>query len=225
MNTLMPPHQQGISKLRKVEGDEAGGPPLKRLKSGASLAELQQDYAMFSYAPLCLYGGLKFNPIQEWINLNNHSQIVFILRLEHSILNLRGLSTWNTLLWLVEKPYWESLRLHIGSMALVDHKQGHLMRVLCQDIPILDLNAINSITLKDVPTVSITIFSPDTNEACYAIEPTNHMLIEQPRLVRISPREETVKLATAIFKMSSEPYNDIQPYPWELNENNITRSS
>lgn len=215
------PRQEGASNFSSLYGGFDDGPPLTRLKAGQVLNDLRQDYELFNYTPLCLYGGLTFNPVQEWINEHNHKQVVFILSLDKPIFDMKGPPKLDHTLWAVEKPHWFSLNIHIGSLALIDRKKKALVRVLCQEIPIIDINQ-KMIIPGEPSSVTITTFSVDSNKECIAFSPFTTV---QPRasLIRYSPREETIKLANALFAEKSNPYHGIQPYPWEnIDENKIT---
>ncbi len=213
------PEKTGVSKASKFYKDSVGGPPLTKLRGGGSLADLQEDYVLFSYAPLVVYGGLSFNPIQEWINLHNHPQVVFILALDKPILNLRTNNSLDSVLWAVEKPYWESLSLHIGSMAFINRDKHVFTRVVCQCIPVVDVQSKALAPAR----VDIYTFSIDSNKGMYVLQP---LIGENPSVIYMQPSEETTKLSKALFNYNEDPYNGVQPYPWELtNESKDTSAS
>lgn len=213
------PEKLGISKVSRVYKDSAGGPPLSKLRAGGSLADLQNDYVFFSYAPLILYGGLTFNPIQEWINQHNHKQVVFILTLEKSVFDLKMGGAFDDVLWGVEKLYWDSLALHIGSMAIINRHNKSLFRVVCQQIPIQDVHK-KSLTAS---YIDVYTFGVDSNTGMCVIQP---LINARPTVLRLPPSDETTKLAKALLAHSDNPYNEVQAYPWELtNENQSTSAS
>jgi hypothetical protein len=202
------PKQEGMSGVRRVYGDEAAGPPLKRIKGGASLADLQTDYALFTYAPLFLFGGLEHNPVQEWLNIHKHGQVVYIFKLDLPVIHIGKGPEWDRTLWAVEKEYWPSLSLHIGSIALIDRRQKRLVRTICQDLPILDVAA------RTPSKCTITTFGVDSNLGCIAFAPAPH-ISKQPYIKFHPPREETIKLASALLQYDNKPYQHIQRPPWE----------
>jgi hypothetical protein len=221
----MLPKQVGTSDAKRVYGDQAAGPPFKRMKGGASLRELQRDYAFFSYAPLVIYGGLDFNPVQEWINLNNHPQLVYVMQLDMPIFDMKGNPKLDRALWAVELEHWNDLCFHIGSLAIIDRKKQSMVRVVCQEIPILDVGALEKMRIIEdaLPTVTVTTFSVDSNRECIAFDPAPDLLNSRPKLKRFKPREETVQLAKGIFARVETPYEGIQPLPWENeSESNTT---
>lgn len=204
------PYQPGINKSKRLYGDEAGGAPLQKIRSGYSLQDLTADYVLFTYAPFCIYSGIDFNPIQEWINFNNFPQIVFIIKLDTPFISCHSLPEWDCTLWAVEKNYWDSLALHIGSTALIDRTKKLFTRVICQKIPIIDVVAISKQQIiSDIPKVDIYVFGVDSNIACIATLP------EPARLTRIIARDDTVKLANNLFAEITQPYINIQKKPWE----------
>jgi hypothetical protein len=212
----MKPLQEGVGSAKQLNSDAAAGAPLQQLKSGASLAELQKDYAIFTYAPLFLVGGLEHNPIQEWINAHNHKQIVSIIPLRQPVIHLGFDPIWDSTLWAVETAYWPSLRLHVGSLAVINRHKKQLTRVVCQEVQILDgaLRDDSFCLLPSLP-VQITTFSVDSNLACLAFMPATLKTKWQPYLKLYPAREETVKLCAALLGNSPAPYNNIQPMPWE----------
>lgn len=217
------PKAEGISGERRVYGDEAAGRPLERLKSGASLVQLQTDYVFFSYAPMFLYGGLTFNPVQEWINLHNMPQCVFIVPMPMRVFNLAdttlGETKWDKILWAVEKEYWERLALHIGSIGLIDRGKKLFSRGLCQAIPVVDVAAVDKMQVlpTQLPTVEIFVFGVDSNRGCIAFPRPKNLLVELPRLVNHGTLPETARMAKALFENNPNPYQQSQPLPWETN--------
>src|SRR4051812_4391738 len=122
------PYKQGISNVRQVYGDAAGGAPLRKLKTGGTLTDLRQDYTLFTFAPLFMYGGLDFNPINEWVNVYDNSPEVTVFQLETPILTMHGVNQWDNTLWAVPNQLWPSLSLHIGALALIDRLKQTLTR-------------------------------------------------------------------------------------------------
>ncbi len=201
----------GVGKMRQVHGDTAGGKPLEKLKTGASLRSLQDEYVLFTYAPLFLFGGLDMNPVQEWINLYDHQQVVFILPLEQPIFQFRRTesSRFESVLWAVQKEFWSSLAMHIGSIGIVDRTKKVFSRVICQEIPVLDVNALSNDTVcVEVPSALVYTFSVDSSKGCLAFVPATKLGVDKPRLTYRPPREETLRLAKALFKEENDPYGE-----------------
>lgn len=209
------PKTVGISDGFQLYRDTDAGAPLKQFKGGSSLCALQRDYALFTYAPLFLYGGLSINPVNEWVNVQDRPSVVYRLDLPTPVFDMKMGVKFDCMLWAVEKEYWPSLSLHIGSLALIDKSKKRLTRVIHQDIPILDINKFD-ISATTVPTATISTFSVDSNHECIAFAPPKDFLTNRVILKRYNPREETVKMAEALFAESDNPYKDIQPFPWEI---------
>lgn len=202
--------EQGISGVTRVWGDEAAGPPLERIKGGATLADLKEQYELFTYAPLFLYGGLEHNPVQEWINTNHHKQIVFIMELERPFLSLgKGFEKSERTLWMVEKEHWPSLALHIGSMAMIDRQRNSFTTVACQELPVPDVVA------KSNSTVNIFAFVPDGSKGCIALEPGTALTGRRPFMKFHPPTPKVAKLGAALLANKPDPYQHVQPLPWE----------
>lgn len=207
------PLREGVNPGFVLTGDIAGGPPLQRLKTGATLSDLSQDYALFTYAPLFLYGGLDFNPINEWTNMwNRPEQVVFILELGKPVLNLstelEGTDKFNCVLWAVEKEYSGGLFRHIASLAIVNRSTKMFTKVVCQEFTALDVAAIGKKRTMTTATFKLTTFSVDSNKGCLAFVP--HY---RPYLKLLPARKETVNLANAIFRDSENPYGEVNEDP------------
>ena len=207
------PSTEGISNGRRLYGDEAAGPPLQKLKTGFTLHDLQQDYSIFNYSALFLYGGLEHNPIQEWINKNNTSQVVFILSLDKAVLHFGSNPIWDRTLWLIEKDYAFSMFVHLASMATINRITKNVCRTLWQKVPIVDViaKADNAIP----PRIIIDIFTVDSNTGCIAFDKPSPLLNYMPHLKFHVPREETTKLAYGLLADHSKPYDMCQPTPRE----------
>ncbi len=209
------PRNEGISGVRRLEGDEAGGAPFQKLKQGATLADLQKEYVLFNYAPIFLYAGLSINPVQEWINKHNHKQVVFILALDKPVLHMGAGAIWDRTLWAVEKEYWPSLRSHLGSMATIDRSKGKLCRIIVQTIPVLDVIAAEKPLVLESPYVMISTFTVDSNLGCIVFAPSTKLTGNCPYLKFHAPREETVRLANGLLLEVDKPYEACQLKPWE----------
>jgi hypothetical protein len=217
--TFKKPMPLGISYPRQIFSDEASGPLLDRIKSGANLTALTADYEFFTYAPLFIYGGLEHNPIQEWINLHNHKQVVYILPLPAPVVKMSAGAQWDQTLWLVEKEHWMDLAMHIGSMAFIDRNKKAFARPICQQLPIIDVIAMQH---TDWPTtIHITTFGVDGNFACIAfhVDKGKNPVLNLPRLKRYTPLPETVKFSNAMFRFEKNPFNDTQKLPWAIADN------
>jgi hypothetical protein len=192
---------------------------LKKLKAGMSLADLQKHYALFTYAPLFLYGGLEHNPIQEWLNLFKHGEVVAIMQLPAPVVQLSppGDHKLDSVLWAVQLPYWSKLAMHIGSIGLMDRGRKRFTRVVCQEVPIADVAALDNIVLANTfPTVTIVTFGVDSTAGCIVFEPAGNLIVERPTLRAMPPREATLKLGRAIFHEHEDPYagvNDANSNP------------
>ncbi len=158
---------------------------------------------LFNHAPLFLYGGLSFNPINEWLNHHSHGQVVYVLSLDADIL-LTGNPQTNRTLWAVEKQYWDSLSLHIGGLALLDRSKGTFMRPVCQQLKVPDVNAKSPFS-----TAEIFTFGVDSNKVCIVFEPPIPPSL-LPRVYRRHPLPETLKLSTLLLSNHPNPYSQLQ---------------
>src|SRR5688572_22624543 len=78
----------GITGGKSIEKDHADGETVQPVENTAPLSSLINDYVLFNYAPLFLYGGVTFNPIQAWVNEVNPGKVVKLLKLPKLILHM-----------------------------------------------------------------------------------------------------------------------------------------
>lgn len=196
------PQKIGNNKPRVLYNDITEGSGPYKFKEGISLTALKKEYEIFTYAPLFLYGGLTFNPIQEWINIHNHKQIVFIGHLNKPIIKLDPLSIqhskYDEIIWLVIKEHWLDLAGHIGGLSILNRSKGYFMQPVCQEIPVLDVNNPN------LPKVNIYTFGVDSNKGCLTF--TNDLI---PILKYNPPRKATIAFASALLNYVEDPYGVI----------------
>lgn len=198
----------GTNKVTTLTGDAAAGPLLDKLKLSGSLKSLLDEYVFFTYAPLLLYSDINFNPVQEWLNLHNKQNCVFILPLPAPVFQLGATKTrLDNILWACEKAHWPSLAMHIGTIGLVDRDNNLFTRTICQGIPILDVAAVekNIGISKTPPTISIYAFAVDANNRCVSFMPAKDLFVEKPYLISLPPMSDTVRMANALF-------NNVDPY-------------
>lgn len=202
----------GVSSIRRP-GDEDEGPPLRRLRAGDSLGALTDDYVLFSYAPLFMYGGMEHNPVQEWLNTRLPGEVIFFLPLPKPAFIMRldlQSSIWDRLLWAVEKEFWPELSLHLGSMAFINKKTQILSKSMCQEIQIQDINAYGYMpnsTDGTMRTLSVYVFTVDSSVGCYAMQPNPPFL---PNMVIMEAFKETKRLAKALFGYETDPYAAVE---------------
>jgi hypothetical protein len=154
---LQPDRQKPV----KVEKDVDKGGQVLEQYSG-SLAALSEDYALFTYAPMFLYGGMTFNPVQEWLNVHDRQRVVRILQLSKPVISLSypGPNKLDSIVWAVEKEYWSRLAIHIGALALVDRARQLYIRPICQELQVLDVGG----ALSGPLTFTLYTFGVDSNK-------------------------------------------------------------
>jgi hypothetical protein len=198
----MIPFQSGINKGSWKTEKDVGDGVLSVVPARTAIEDMRKDYVAFTYAPMFLYGGLTHNPIQEWINLFNHTKVVHIVQLPAPVVRvIPGQdSIFDSILWMVEKSLWSKLAMFIGGMGLLDREKKMFTRPVCQELPVLDTPALasNSVTTR-IPTTTIYAFGVDGSNACLAFSPAKDLMLDRPTLYRLPPREETLTLARALL--------------------------
>jgi hypothetical protein len=198
--------------FRRMYADADAGPPLRRLRDGATLTQLVGDYELFTIAPLVMRGGLAVNPIREWMNENGHESGVWLVPLSEPVVNLgndRLSKIWASKLWACEKPLWEQLSFRLGTIAMINRATRTFVRSLCQEIPVADVVALSKVSVlpAECPMVKITTFSLDGNKGILAFEPAAAPPLDQARLVSMPAESATVALALALFGEAGGPYD------------------
>jgi hypothetical protein len=197
---------------QRLYADSASGPPLKKLATGATLAQLSDDYDLFTIAPLVLRGGLPVNPINEWMNEQGISDGVWLVPLPAPIWDLgaNALSKfWASKLWACDKRIWEPLSYRLGTIAMINRDTRTFVRSLCQEIPVADVIALSKMTVLPsvCPMFTLTTFGLDGNKGVLACEPAKTPPLDKARLVKMDALPETIALAKAILGEARRPYD------------------
>lgn len=198
---------------QKLYADAASGPPLRKLATGSTLAQLSEDYGLFTIAPLVLRGGLDINPVREWLNEQGRDDGVWLVPLPEPIVDLGadGLSRfWASKLWACEKSLWDGLAFRLGTIAMVNRTTKTFVRTLCQEVPVADVVALSRTTvLPDVcPMFTLTTFGLDGNRGVLAFEPAKKPPIDKARMVKLDALPETVALGRAVLGEAPRPYEE-----------------
>ncbi len=217
------PMEIGVSGTREIKKDDSSGPELSSFNPSATLTDITKTHTLFTYAPLFTYGGLQHNPVQEWINLDNKPEIVRIIKLPLPIFELNSKPFLNNMIWAVRNDYWKELAFHISSIAILDRTKKIFVRPMIQELEAPDV--VMAYNCKsDIPKVKVFTFSVDSNRFCLPFLPislTSRVL----KVKFFPPRAETVKLGAAMLGEIDSPYEEIQPYPWEINNENKSKVS
>lgn len=195
------PFKVGISSTGPLYSDATTGPPLDKLRTGHSLSDLQKEYRLFTYGPLILYGGLNFNPVQEWINLHSAPRSVYILPLSVPVLRHADKPTrLDNILWAADRSIWPSLGSHLGTMSLINRDKHLYVKPLCQEIPILNVSSADSgLHKSSLLAVTIHTFSVDSNLGRLAFQPSPNLLLETPKLALLPVDPVTLKHANILL--------------------------
>lgn len=178
------------------EVDTANGPGPRIRQVTGPLADFTSEEMVFTYALLIVYGGLTYNPIQEFANLNNAQDAVTLLTLPDNIFDPRVLpDPWCRLLWSCKREYWEALSLHMGSLAILDRDRRRFTRVVYQEIPALDIGRT-----AQASTFPLHSFGVDSNVLYGFFAPTVLAFANRPVFVPNHPRPETERMAQLLFR-------------------------
>jgi hypothetical protein len=197
---------------RRLYADADAGPPLKRLGTGATLAQLSEDYELFTMAPLVLLGGLAVNPVKEWMNEQGHQTGVWLMPLTEPVINLGNdpvSKHWASKLWAFEKPLWMELSYRLGTIAMINRQTKTFARSLCQKIPVADVIALSKLSVlpAECPMFTLTTFALDGNKGILAFEPAVRPPLDQAHLVSLPAEPVTKALALALFEEAGQPYD------------------
>lgn len=222
--------------FRQLYADTDAGPPFKKLAGGGTLAQLSEDYALFTFAPLVMWGGLSTNPVREYMNEHGHESGVWLIPLTEALFDYGPKPIqrfWATKLWACERQIWDDpdkpndgLCFTLGTIGIINRDAQQFSRVLCQDIPVPDVIAMRKTTVlpSPCPMVTITTFSLDSNKGVLAFEPAARPPIDRARVVYMEPLPETTALAEAVLCDAERPYDEAAWALWER-ENGIDAPS
>jgi len=186
----------GKSKVAQLTSDFDAGPSPRVLDVPASLLAMTQEWVLFTYAPLFLYGRLHHNPVQEYINEANISRdVVALLPLDVPLFGDLP-QPWASLLWACKKEHWKGLSLHIGSLGLLDRDERTLTRVVYQEFQAPDIIARRTGKLQNF---QLSAFGADCSHGYYLFLPAEDTL-GLPRLVALGPEPTTVALASTLLE-------------------------
>lgn len=186
------PMNEGIKPGKRIYPDHATRAALSVIKPN-TLTELTDDFVLFNYAPLCIYGGLEFNPIKEWINnKEERGKAVCMVPCQKPLFDLGTDSIFARVLWAVEKEYWEHLKLHIGSIALLNREQKLYSTAICQELQIPDINN------KESKQITVFTFGVNSNKGILAFVPGT-----MPKLTTYPADKEIIKHADTLLRIQS----------------------
>jgi hypothetical protein len=191
--TMRPPHQTGFGTHSKRTADFDTGPTLVTRPCPRSLAALSRTHAIFTYSLLFLYGGLRHNPVQEYLNEEGLDRIVELMPLPVKL--FRELhDPWGSILWTCPLEHWEGLMLHIGSTACMDRSKKWFARPVYQEFMVYDIaHAMNDPTTPS-QVFSLSAFGVDASYGYCLFDPQEPL----PRLIKLDPDPATVELASLL---------------------------
>lgn len=204
----LPTAQHGHKKL---ERDADAGPPLTRLRTGATLGDLAKECALFTVAPLFAAGGTMVNLLQEYMNAQGLSRGIYLVPLPVAVFDFGDLPNseiWSRAIHACDRPLWEGLAYHIATAGMINRAQGFFARVVTQDIPVTDVVAVLKMNVVELPcpVVTVTTFSVDSNHGLLVFEPATNLPVDRPRLVRRAALPATIALGAAELQQAKKPY-------------------
>jgi hypothetical protein len=196
-------------------------PRVLRVGNASGLRELQRDYAF--YTPALIYMKIRLlgrDPLSQFIQEYGQEVLPFSIRFNKPIfhgLNLGRDTSWNYVLFGVERQHWEPFKSFMGTMAFVDRQLKLFARVRTKEIRLADPLFFERATIlpEKLPVIDATVFCLDTNQGCAWINMRGDPLLDLPELTTTDKVfEDTAAFAKAVFDDTVNPYvaaNSTQP--------------
>jgi hypothetical protein len=183
--------------------------PARKFDPKATLTDICKDYVLFSHATILLFGGLPFDPVQQFYISRNISDPPIGLGLDdpiftgHEVIQEEG-KFFNQFLFAVPKEIWPDLMRHLGSLTICNREIKFYGDFVPQNLPLLDRVTLNKhSTLPDeLPKVRVYVFALDANVICMHYVPPEDPLKDLIHLKLDIPNLKVIQAADMIFEKS-----------------------
>ena len=131
----------------------------------------------------------------------------------NGVTGLAGI-TWGHVICGVHHEQWPSLHEFLNGACTVDRKKKLFAQPFSGDIEIFDPVMVerHSLLTPDLPTITLTVFCTDGNDARWEIRPPQSPM-EACRMVELPARPKVIELATAVlsgdFSKLADYENDV----------------
>lgn len=215
---MRPPRNAGIGGFNRTSKDFDAGPKLVTRPLPRSLTELSRTHQIFTYSLLFLHGGLRHNPVQEYLNEAGLGRVVELILLPFKLFTELH-DPWGQVLWTCPLEHWEGLMMHIGSVACLDRSQRWFSRPVYQEFMAWDLaHAVNNPAAPD-QVFPLSAFGVDASYGYCLFDPQEPM----PRVLKFDPDPRTVEMASRLFNEGADVSSivraftaggfDVYPFP------------
>jgi len=178
-------------------------------QSKFSLSDVASEWHYFNHGAFFAFGGLSYpqeDPMADWYARQPFGTQVllqpFVAEVFAGIdspVHL-GKLTWNNVVCGVHPEFWQDVFEFLGGVCSVDRKKKQFRQAFSGDVEILDpvLVERHSALMPGLPTVTVTIFCMDGNDARWEVRPPISP-IGPPRMVKVPPRAEMKAIADQVF--------------------------
>ena len=159
--------------------------------ASATLTELAADYAFVHHFLLFHVIPLANDPLNMFVQ--KRGQPLLLLRLNKSIIADLP-EPFDRQLLAIAKDEFDVVARELDSFAVISRSKGFYGRLLCQDLPLVDVQGLAKFSGAPPLYVRARFYGVDTTEACWYYKPPfKPMSVEPLRILRGVPEQATLK--------------------------------
>jgi hypothetical protein len=186
-----------------------------RVSQATALADLVEDYAFFTPAPLFTHGEWTSDPVEDYVRLTP-ACCPFVITLPKPVfvgLRHRGNPSWNYRIMACPRDTWPGLYNYLAKLGGINRDRRLFHRMLPQQLPVPDTLALErkAVLPSPVPMVDVVTFGLDGNTRQVYFTPAINPPMDLPTVRTCPPDQKTVRLAEAHFAESPKPFSAVQP--------------
>jgi len=187
-----------------------------------ALSEYATDFHFFNPGAFFSYAGFTYpkeDPVSDWYATQPMGTELLLQPFQQTIIEgmvpitgVPGLSgvTWGQVICGVHHEQWPSLHDFLNGAVAVDRKKKLFAQPFSGDVTIFDpvLVERHSLLTLDLPTITLTVFCTDGNDARWEVRPPRSPL-EPCRMVELPARPVVIEIAQAVL---SGDFSKLQDY-------------
>jgi len=183
--------------------------------TSAPLVEQIKDYQFFTDVLVLAYGGIRHDPVREYVDARGRSSDAFLYAYERPFLS--GLPVdMCRILYGIPHTEWSDFRKFMIMVGGVNHESGQYYQVGAQKVRIADpvfLVKNTVLPAAGCPALDIISFGLNGNFGQLGFAPAKQLPIDCPAARRFPARPDIVKLASALLSGVARPFQAIEPAP------------
>ena len=207
------PWKIGVTAASGGVSKDHVNPQALKINQATRLKDLSREYAF--YTPALIYMKIRLmgrDPMSQFIAEYGKQVVPFSLKFAKPVfhgLNLDRDTSWNYVLFGVEREHWEAYKSFMGTMAFTDRQLKFFTRIRTKEIVIADPLFFERATVLParLPLLDLTVFCLDSNQGCAWIEMGVNPLLDLPQLTTTdNVYPDTAAFAKAVLTDAANPY-------------------